>query len=86
MSTVAAPRPPTSVRSDEGLPVDHDEDMEDVRDNGLVLDIPLFDHCFEHVYDSESGGHHPVHLGDFLGDDARYKVIHKLGHGAFAHV
>ena len=30
------------------------------------------------------GGHHPVHLGDTLGN--RYKVIHKLGHGGFANV
>ena len=28
------------------------------------------------------GGHHPVHLGDVLGD--RYRVIRKLGYGSFS--
>jgi hypothetical protein len=27
------------------------------------------------------GGYHPVHLGDTLGHDARYRVLHKLGSG-----
>lgn len=32
------------------------------------------------------GGYHPVHLGDCLGVDGRYRVIHKLGFGAFSTV
>ncbi|RDL39936.1 uncharacterized protein BP5553_04276 [Venustampulla echinocandica] len=31
------------------------------------------------------GGHHPIHLGDHLGD-GRYRIIHKLGSGGFANV
>lgn len=32
------------------------------------------------------GGYHPVHLGDTFGENDRYRVIHKLGHGGFATV
>ena len=32
------------------------------------------------------GGLHPVHLGDRLGHDGRYRVVHKLGHGGFGTV
>lgn len=32
------------------------------------------------------GGYHPVHLGDCLGFDGRYRVIHKLGFGSFSTV
>ena len=35
----------------------------------------------EDVHRYHPGGLHPVHLGDLL-DGSRYKVIHKLGHGA----
>jgi serine/threonine protein kinase len=35
-----------------------------------------------HMY--RHGGFHPVVLGDFLGDDNRYKVIFKLGHGGYS--
>lgn len=52
--------------------------------NGLVLDgAPV---GLEKIYDYESGGHYPVHLGDCLGKDGRYRVIHKLGSGGFANV
>jgi len=32
------------------------------------------------------GGYHPVELGDRLGPDDRYEVVHKLGHGGFGTV
>ncbi|RYP57331.1 hypothetical protein DL770_010693 [Monosporascus sp. CRB-9-2] len=32
------------------------------------------------------GGLHPVRLGDFLGDDDRFRVVHKLGYGHFSTV
>ncbi|KAL4928184.1 kinase-like domain-containing protein [Aspergillus undulatus] len=32
------------------------------------------------------GGHFPVHLGDCLGPEWQYRVIHKLGTGGFANV
>ncbi|KAL2068500.1 hypothetical protein VTL71DRAFT_14837 [Oculimacula yallundae] len=56
--------------------------LEDVRDNGLMaVGLPK---GLEKIYDYESGGHHPVHLGDLL--DGHYKVIHKLGSGGYANV
>lgn len=53
-------------------------------DNGLRLELAPFK--LEHLQDYEPGGHHPVHLGGSLGDDGRYVVVHKLGHGGFANV
>lgn len=50
--------------------------------NGFKLDgCPTW---YEDIQGYRPGGHHPVHLGDTLGN--RYKVIHKLGHGGFANV
>jgi serine/threonine protein kinase len=34
----------------------------------------------------QSGGHHPVHLEDRLGDKKQYRVINKLGTGGFGNV
>lgn len=53
-------------------------------DNGLCLELAPF--RLERLQDYEPGGHHPVQLGDTLGDDGRYNVVHKLGHGGFANV
>ena len=36
--------------------------------------------------DYKPGGFHPVHLGDHIGEDNRYRVIHKLGNGGLATV
>lgn len=52
--------------------------------NGLCLQLAPF--RLEHIEDYEYGGHHPVHLGDEIGDDGRYVVVHKLGHGGSANV
>lgn len=41
---------------------------------------------FENLEYYEEGGYHPVHLGDHLGPNKRYRVIHKLGHGGFGTV
>jgi serine/threonine-protein kinase SRPK3 len=40
----------------------------------------------ESIDDYHPGGFHPTHLGDLLGQDGRYKVVHKLGHGGFGTV
>lgn len=40
----------------------------------------------EALEDYQSGGYHPVHLGDRLGETGRYRVLHKLGHGGFSTV
>ncbi|KAI9673216.1 MAG: hypothetical protein M1817_003079 [Caeruleum heppii] len=34
----------------------------------------------------QPGGFHPVHLGDTLGTDRRYRILHKLGYGGFSTV
>ncbi|KAM7215388.1 Protein kinase-like domain containing protein [Rhypophila decipiens] len=59
-----------------------DEDVGEWKDNGLMLELAPFK--LEKIYDYETGGLHPVHLGDVLGD--AYSIIHKLGHGGFATV
>lgn len=53
-------------------------------DNALRLELVPFH--LERLEDYELGGHHPVQLGDVLGNDRRYTVLHKLGHGGFANV
>lgn len=40
----------------------------------------------EDLEEYHRGGYHPVHLGQKLGNDNRYRVIHRLGHGGFATV
>jgi serine/threonine-protein kinase SRPK3 len=32
------------------------------------------------------GGFHPVHLGDYYGDNKRFRIVHKLGAGGFSTV
>ena len=61
-----------------------EEDIDDYKGNGLTLQMCPFG--LEKIYDYELGGHHPVHLGNRLGKDGRYRVIHKLGSGGFANV
>ncbi len=60
-------------------PVSVAESFGEFRSNGLMVDGPTTG--LEKIYDYEPGKHHPVHLGDVLG--SRYKVIHKLGNGAY---
>lgn len=40
----------------------------------------------EKTFYYETGGHQSVHLGDMLGSEGRYRVIHKLGSGGFGNV
>lgn len=40
----------------------------------------------ESIEDYKPGGFHPTHLGDLLGREGRYRVVHKLGHGGFGTV
>ncbi len=64
---------------------DSDDGLGDLPpDNGLRLELGPF--SLERLQDYEPGGHHPVQLGDRLGDGGNYLVIHKLGHGGFANV
>jgi serine/threonine protein kinase len=73
-----------SLPRSSGSTLTNEEDMVDVESNGLHLDLAPFG--LEHIYDYEPDGHHPVHLGDLYGNNGRYRVIHKLGHGGFANV
>ncbi|KAG2002804.1 hypothetical protein GB937_009450 [Aspergillus fischeri] len=52
--------------------------------NGLYIDMAPFG--LEKIWDYEPGGHHVVQLGDHLGREGEYRVIHKLGSGGFANV
>ncbi|KAL3426486.1 hypothetical protein PVAG01_03277 [Phlyctema vagabunda] len=72
--------PPPSL----GSTLTNDSDMADVECYGLYLELAPFG--LERINDYETGGHHPVHLGDAYGINGRYRVIHKLGHGGFANV
>ncbi|KAI3391264.1 hypothetical protein diail_7665 [Diaporthe ilicicola] len=45
-----------------------------------------YDEGAESIEDYKPGGLHPTHLGDLLGHDGRYRVVHKLGHGGFGTV
>lgn len=45
-----------------------------------------YDEGAESIEEYKLGGFHPTHLGDLLGHDGRYKVVHKLGHGGFGTV
>ena len=69
--------------SDEAVTPESDRGSVAFEDNGLRLDF--FPEGLEKLYDYEAGGHHPVHLGDLLGNQ-RYKVLHKLGNGGAANV
>jgi len=75
-SEPSAPPSPSSTLEDEASDV--------VPPNGLRLELAPFG--LERVFDYEPGGHHPVHLGDILGDNHRYCVVHKLGTGGFANI
>ncbi|KAL4733847.1 kinase-like domain-containing protein [Aspergillus similis] len=52
---------------------------------GLALNGFLERHT-EGPWEYLPGGHHPVHLGDRIGDYKQFKVIHKLGSGGFGNV
>lgn len=70
---------------DQSISASSDElDVEALPTDNLRLELAPFG--LEHLHDYEPGGHHPVHLGDCLGDDGRYRVIHKLGNGGTANI
>ncbi|KAL4814657.1 kinase-like domain-containing protein [Aspergillus spinulosporus] len=52
---------------------------------GLALNRFLERHT-EGPWEYLPGGHHPVHLGDRIGEYKQFKVIHKLGSGGFGNV
>jgi hypothetical protein len=40
----------------------------------------------ENLDEYQEGGYHPIHIHDYLDISKRYRVIHKLGHGAYGTV
>src|SRR4051794_39858647 len=50
------------------------------------LDDKADDEEVESLCNYMVGGFHPVALGDVLGDDSRFRVVHKLGHGGYGTV
>jgi serine/threonine-protein kinase SRPK3 len=93
MSENIEPQSPVQIRVANG------GDLE--RDNELPDDISCLDHApatshgtylagiqdgVENLEDYQTGGDHPIHLGDRLGNTGRYHVIHKLGYGGFSTV
>lgn len=75
-SRLGSESPNVAFSNDEDEPIDMPR-------NGLSIQGPPFG--LEKVNQYGTHGHHPAHIGDFLGD-GRYKIIHKLGHGGFANV
>lgn len=73
-----------SQSSSDGSFADNEMDMTVTQPGDLLLELSPFG--LEHLYDYESGGHHPVHLGDLLGNEGRYRVVHKLGNGGAANI
>lgn len=51
-----------------------------------VEDCEHYEGAFEDINDYGPSGLHPTHLGDLLGEDSRYKVVLKLGHGGYGMV
>ncbi|KAK3301756.1 kinase-like domain-containing protein [Chaetomium strumarium] len=49
------------------------------------LDVP-HDSEVEDLGKYVKGGYHPVEIGDYLGDDDRFRVVHKLGFGGYGTV
>ncbi|KAK3334378.1 kinase-like domain-containing protein [Neurospora tetraspora] len=65
-------QPPAHAGDDEG------EFLYDVEDD--------FWGCAEPLENYKPGGLHPIILGDRLGDNGRFRVVHKLGHGGYGTV
>ncbi|KAJ5618695.1 hypothetical protein N7528_006806 [Penicillium herquei] len=97
MSTHGESKFPESSDANEEV----DFDVDEAPDYDLCKEVEILDHArptsqgtylegvnegLEPLEDYQSGGFHPVHLGDTLGPSQRYRVIHKLGHGGFGTV
>jgi serine/threonine-protein kinase SRPK3 len=68
------------------MPFIEDEDLEEtpfqgpVSPQGTYIETQGGNH--EDVADYRPGGYHPIHISDLIGELNRYRVVHKLGHGA----
>lgn len=57
------------------------EDWEHALVNPLGTYLDGIDEDLEPLIEYRECGFHPIHIGDTLGENGRYRVIHKLGHG-----
>lgn len=83
--------PENYANMDDFIDYEYDED-DDGHEQSL---LPLREGQRYHAYDTDDvqiledfeqyrpGGHHPVVLGDFLGEDNRFEVWHKMGQGTY---
>ncbi|POS75546.1 serine/threonine protein kinase-36 [Diaporthe helianthi] len=61
--------------------------MASITDSIRPVYVPFdSDEGAESIEEYKPGGFHPTHLGDLLGQEGRYRVVHKLGHGGFGTV
>ncbi|KAM3417431.1 hypothetical protein BST61_g5677 [Cercospora zeina] len=74
----------SSTAGDATAPKNNPQNVEAPKKVQLIINGPR--EGLEHMLDYQMGGHHPVHLGDVLGPEGRYRVINKLGKGGFANV
>lgn len=66
----------------EGLSLKESRRPEGVADEEYTVEeLMMSEDSLEDCNLYRYGGYHPVHLGDSLGDDARYRVLHKIGSG-----
>jgi serine/threonine-protein kinase SRPK3 len=75
------PKPPSPPLHEPGA---GGVSQENILFNGNGLSIRAPPENLENVDGYDAGGYHPVELGDCLGKDGRYQVIHELGVGGFA--
>lgn len=76
---------------DKPIDFENDEDDEEQESSSLTLRKgqkyytydPENCHILEDFEQYRPGGHHPVVLGDFLGEDNRFQVWHKMGQGTY---
>lgn len=77
-------------RSDYDPGSDYDPSQDDYRKTSKGLYLTWISDDVEDLEQYQTGGHHPIHLGDCLGEDGettgRYCVLLKLGHGGFSTV
>ncbi|KAI1081661.1 kinase-like domain-containing protein [Whalleya microplaca] len=50
-------------------------------DHHIYYVSPTDDLDVEYRHRYRPGGFHPIHLGDFIGGNDRFELVHKLGHG-----
>lgn len=84
-------RPNDHANMDDSIALEYDQDGVDQESSFLALRKGQKYHTYdlddcqilEDFEQYRPGGHHPVVLGDFLGEDNRFQVWHKMGQGTY---